>query len=97
MLWAEARGETEIGKRAVAHVALNRVKHPRFPNTLNEVLTQRGQFVRKRGKGTLWERIKELVFNLGSDPTNGALYFATYRAWPHKKYHGKIGSHHFFS
>ena len=96
MVWAEARGESELGKRAVAHVALNRVKSGKFPNTLREVITQRSQFKYKRGYGPAWESILRICANPGPDPTGGALYFATYKAWPKKQFTCKIGSHYFF-
>lgn len=40
----EARGESTIGKYAVASVVLNRVDSPRFPNTIREVVHQKFQF-----------------------------------------------------
>lgn len=40
----ESRGETYIGKVAVAAVVLNRVEHPDFPNTIAGVIYQPGAF-----------------------------------------------------
>ncbi|HHV29982.1 stalk domain-containing protein [Acetivibrio mesophilus] len=40
----EARGMSLEGKVAVANVVLNRVKSPSFPNTVYDVIFQRGQF-----------------------------------------------------
>lgn len=40
----EARGMSIEGKVAVANVVLNRVKSPSFPNTVYDVIFQRGQF-----------------------------------------------------
>ncbi|NMB33259.1 MAG: copper amine oxidase [Clostridium sp.] len=40
----EARGASIEGKLAVANVVLNRVKSPVFPNTVYDVIFQRGQF-----------------------------------------------------
>jgi len=42
MYW-EARGEGEEGLRAVAHVTLNRVKSPLFPDSICDVVAQGGQ------------------------------------------------------
>ncbi len=39
-LYFEARGETVQGQFAVAEVILNRVDHPRFPNTICGVINQ---------------------------------------------------------
>lgn len=41
---AEAEGESELGKRLVIDTILNRVESDRFPNTVNEVVYQSGQF-----------------------------------------------------
>jgi N-acetylmuramoyl-L-alanine amidase len=41
---AEAQTEPFEGKVAVAAVVLNRVESPKFPNTIREVIYQRGQF-----------------------------------------------------
>lgn len=43
-IYGEARGEPWIGKVAVAHVVLNRMNDPRWPNTVAEVCLQRKQF-----------------------------------------------------
>lgn len=43
-LWFEARGEPEIGIRAVAAVIKNRVESKRFPSTYCKVINQRKQF-----------------------------------------------------
>lgn len=42
--WREARGEGILGMRMVIEVVLNRVLSPHFPNTVEEVLYQPGQF-----------------------------------------------------
>ena len=41
---AEARGEPYIGQVAVGAVILNRVKSPKFPNTIAGVIYQNNQF-----------------------------------------------------
>lgn len=41
---AEAKGEPYTGKVAVGNVVLNRVKSPEFPDTVKEVIFQKGQF-----------------------------------------------------
>lgn len=43
-LWGEARGENTAGREAVAQVIVNRKNDPRFPNTIEGVVTQRYQF-----------------------------------------------------
>jgi N-acetylmuramoyl-L-alanine amidase len=41
---AEAKDESLMGKIAVANVVLNRLKSEDFPNTITEVIVQKGQF-----------------------------------------------------
>lgn len=41
---AEAEGESELGKRLVIDTILNRVDHPRWPSTVQEVIYQKNQF-----------------------------------------------------
>ncbi|KGJ06762.1 Cell Wall Hydrolase [Paracoccus halophilus] len=84
-LYFEARGEGANGQRAVAEVILNRVDHPRFPQTVCAVVNQRGQFTynknaRIRDKGTYARVRKIAIAALSGAPrtlTNGATYFHT--------------------
>ena len=107
VIYREARGESLEGQRAVAHVVLNRVKDPAFPDTICEVVRQPGQFARKRpGKAvesTSYERAKVVAGNairgLSGDPTGGATYFTTRRvsnAWTRRMVVTElIGAHKF--
>jgi len=80
LIYAESRGEIFEGQVAVGAVVLNRVKDPRFPNTIRDVIYQPWQF----------ETVQDGQINLtpdavarraadaalsGADPTGGALYF----------------------
>ena len=49
-IYFEARNQSEYGKFAVANVTMNRVKDPRFPNTICDVVFQ-GPRVKKRVGG----------------------------------------------
>lgn len=44
IIWLEARGEPFEGQQAVAEVVFNRMLSPAFPDTLDEVIYQEGQF-----------------------------------------------------
>jgi RHS repeat-associated protein len=44
LVYAEAGGEGSLGMAAVASVVMNRVASPQFPNTVKEVIHQKGQF-----------------------------------------------------
>jgi len=44
IIWQEARGESDRGQQAVGEVVMNRVRSPRFPDTIAAVYAQRGQF-----------------------------------------------------
>lgn len=54
IIWCEARGESYEGQLAVGTVVMNRVESPRFPNTIQDVISQSGQFSPyKSGKYTI--------------------------------------------
>ena len=44
IVWAEAGNQDAYGKELVADVVLNRVDDQRFPDTIREVIFQKGQF-----------------------------------------------------
>lgn len=77
---AEARDESYTGKVAVAEVVLNRVKHNTFPDTINEVIYQQGQFSPVSNGAintTASQDSKKAVAEAmnGSNLTDGALFF----------------------
>lgn len=49
--WVEAKDGSVLKKIAVANVVLNRVRSDRFPNTIKEVIFQKGQFPPAYKKG----------------------------------------------
>ena len=51
-VYHEAKGESLAGKSAVAHVTLNRVKHPKYPNNICDVVKQAKYYTNWRGKQT---------------------------------------------
>lgn len=77
---AEARGETYIGKVAVAAVVLNRVEHPDFPNTMYGVIyqpwaftcTHDGQIDLEPDRASY--QAAQDALN-GWDPTYGCIYY----------------------
>lgn len=76
---AEAGGESYRGKVAVGAVVVNRLRDSRYPNTVREVIYQRGQFaihaMATRGAPSESSvRAAEAALR-GEDPTGGALYF----------------------
>ena len=42
-IYFEARGESEVGQRAVGHVVMNRVAHPNYPSSVCDVVRQGGE------------------------------------------------------
>lgn len=44
LVMAEAGNQSELGKRLVIDVVLNRVEHPNFPDTVYDVIYQENQF-----------------------------------------------------
>jgi len=90
-VYFEARGEDDAGRRAVAAVIMNRVDHPRFPDSVCGVVRQGGetppcQFswwcdgkAERISEAGPWEdalRIAaEMYDRRHPDPTGGAMYF----------------------
>lgn len=78
---AEAEGEDTEGKALVMLTILNRVKNDRFPDTIEEVIFQEGQFTPARN-GRL-DRVEPsedcaaalVLVTTGWDESRGALYF----------------------
>lgn len=77
---AEARGESYLGQVAVGAVVLNRIEHPSFPDTLSEVVYQKGAFS-CLNDGQFYEEISDSAYNAardvlgGLDPTGDAIYY----------------------
>jgi len=81
---AEAEGESEVGKIAVAATILNRVKSPRYPETISGVVYQRisGRYQYSPvadGRIKLAPRVQDYQAAYralaGEDPSNGATGF----------------------
>ncbi|MCB1773504.1 MAG: cell wall hydrolase [Gammaproteobacteria bacterium] len=53
-IYFEARGESDTGQRAVAHVVMNRAAHPRFPSSVCGVVRQGGEKRRHRCQFSWW-------------------------------------------
>lgn len=79
-VYAEARGESYVGKVAVAAVILNRVEHPSFPNTIAGVIYQPWAFTAVYDGQINLEPNQE-CYNAaqdalnGWDPTYGCIYY----------------------
>ena len=97
--FCEAGNQPYDGKVAVGAVVLNRMESRRFPNTLEGVVYQRGQFtpamtgklarVLRSGRipSSCYEAAQDALN--GADPVNGALFFNTSRG------SFKLGDHYF--
>ena len=105
LISAESRGEPYSGQVAVGAVALNRVKHPSFPNTLSGVIYQTSAFS-CIGDGQFYEPIDKTAYQAardalnGVDPSGGALYYynpnkATSKWIWSRKVITVIGEHYF--
>lgn len=83
IVWAEARGEDDLGQRLVVHVVRNRMESPNFPNNLLEVLFQRNAFSPVHNgafsRATPDERIRQRVLRAleEADYSHGATFFRT--------------------
>ena len=76
----EARGESFEGQVAVGAVVMNRVKHPAFPDTISEVIYQKGAFSAVKD-GQINKKITNSCRKAaeaalrGVDPTDGAVFY----------------------
>lgn len=82
LVWAEARGEDQMGKQLVVDVVLNRVDSPSFPSTITEVIYQRNQFspvtdgnLRKAFSNVTQECYEAVATELESRTDSEILYF----------------------
>lgn len=80
VIHGEARGESFEGQVAVGAVVLNRMKDPRFPDTIRGVIYQAGAFTAVADKQIQLspndQSYKAAEAALaGQDPTNGALFY----------------------
>ena len=80
LVTGEARGESYEGQLAVAAVVINRVKDPRFPNTIKDVIYQKNAFsvvkdgsINMQPTESAYTAAKEALY--GKDPTDKAIYF----------------------
>jgi N-acetylmuramoyl-L-alanine amidase len=99
-VYHEARGEDVLGQAAVAHVTLNRVRSPAYPDTVCGVVWQKGQFSwTEDGRSDHMTDLDAigravdiaLAASRGKiqDPTGGALhYFAQRKVKPRWAQHG---------
>lgn len=102
----EARGENLKGQIAVGAVVINRVLDERFPDTIRDVVLEKGQFT------SVWDGQINYYYSdtalqaaqlalLGYDPTGGAFFFynpqiATERVWiTSREVVARIGEHIF--
>lgn len=53
-IYFEARSEPESGQRAVGHVVMNRVVHPKYPDSVCKVVQQGGEQVLHRCQFSWW-------------------------------------------
>lgn len=84
LVYAEAGNQDEIGKRLVIDTVLNRVDDSRFPNNINDVIYQKGQYSPSSHLDDypLYEEIYQLIIDeLNNRYDSDVLYFQT------KNYH----------
>ena len=64
MLWGEARGCALDNQQKVAWCVLNRVDDPRFPDTIQGVLSQPSQFHGYSPDFPVWDELKEIALDV---------------------------------
>lgn len=95
----EAGNQPSVGKRAVIEVIFNRVKSADWPDTVAEVLTQKGQFTKFShvDEEIAWENTGLIVEVLQEEVTilrGDCVYFAT-RKNANGSHYIQIGDHYF--
>ena len=110
-VYHESRGEPEEGQLAVAVVTLNRVGHPRYPDTICRVVWQPGQFSWTQDgrpdeptNQEAWEDSLRLATTahrfLRMDSVGDATHFHAVGVRPHwaksKRLVGRLGRHVFY-
>ena len=108
-VYHEARGEPINGQLAVAFVTLNRTEDNRFPDSICDVVYQRGQFSWTKHKPRIreeeaWQLAKSIadtatyLHEEGKDNTGGAVYFdgGKHKQSYHKRRTIQIGNHSFY-
>lgn len=106
---AEAEGEPIEGKLMVIRTVLNRVEDPDFPNTVEEVIFQEGQFEPVEEGGRWWTvepddecMMAAAIAMAGWDKSDGALYFEAVSngtdTWHSRNltYIATVGNHNFY-
>lgn len=91
---AEAEGESELGKRLVIDTILNRVDHESFPDSVEEVIFQKGQYTTPSKR--LDENILYLVLLEEKNKINNKVIFFNRGNYP--KYGDPVlkeGKHYF--
>lgn len=102
---AEGRGESYVGQVAIGAVICNRIEHPSFPDTLQGVIYQNGEFTAITD-GQFNEPVSESAYYAardalaGWDPTGGCAYYFNPKKTGDEYMHSKevikiIGDHYF--
>lgn len=111
-IYHEARGESIYGQRAVAQVTLNRVKSPKFRNTICGVVHEPNQFSWANNRAKRWsipsgkawteaQQLAEEVLLAGTavEGMDGVLFFhskAISPGWRNMRRFAVIGNHVFY-
>lgn len=99
ILYLEANDQSFTGQRAVVEVVFNRVLHEEFPDTVEEVLLQKGQFStikllhRAEPTETQYAVISAVLEEVSPILPEDVVFFATSKA--NGTFYERIGSHYF--
>lgn len=90
IIWAEANNQRFEGQKAVCEVIFNRLQSPAWPDTIEGVLSQRGQFATWKGRHrahpteTQADVIREVLAETETVIPQDYVFFATGRyRWMH--------------
>lgn len=97
LVWVEARGESFEGMQAVAEVVLNRMASPSFPNSLNQIVYGKEQFITDQYDEAdpcqqQYDAIEQAIYGPNVLPEE-VVYYARHALTDH--IWGRIGGHVF--
>ncbi len=104
IIQAEAESEDKYGKRLIANVIINRINSNMYPDRVEEVITEKGQFAPvERGyyykaAPNFESKIAAMEALNGEDESKEAIFFqkSPSKVWDNKTYLFRYGSHSFY-
>lgn len=98
IVWAESRGESDIGQQSIVEVVFNRMRHKQYGGSLKTILSKENAFSTWRGRNRAnptkkeYNNIKKVLDGKTNILNFNTTYFSTKPRYNNYK---KIGAHYF--